>query len=191
MSEPDLLRAARAVEELLRALGADVDGDPELAGTPERVAEAWSEDLLAGYREDPAVILADATASSAPGLVVVTGIAVTTVCPHHLLPATGIANVGYMPGDRVVGLGAIAKLVDCCSRRLVLQEDLGRSIARALIVHLGARGAGAMLDLSPTCLTSRGERRHGARAITLALEGTFGGQDKDVFLSALRVRDAL
>jgi GTP cyclohydrolase I len=166
----DLERAAALIDEFLRVVGAPVD-DPELASTGRRVAEAYAHDLLSGYREDPAAILADSTASNAPGLVIVRGVATSTMCPHHLMPATGQVHVAYLPSDRVVGLGALARLVDCYARRLVLQEDLGRSIARSLMQDLGARGAAAIVDLSPTCLTSRGDRRHGARAITMAYEG--------------------
>lgn len=167
----DLERAARAIEDFLAAVGAPVDGDPELRDTGRRVAEAYACDLLSGYEQDPARILAERTSSEAPGIVLVTSIATTTTCPHHLMPATGVAHVGYLPGASVVGLGALARLVDCYARRLVLQEDLGRSVAAALVEHLGARAAGVVLDLSPTCLTSRGDRRHGARAITIAYDG--------------------
>lgn len=170
LSEIDVERAARAIDEFLRAVGAPID-DPELASTGRRVAEAYAHDLLAGYREDPAQILADSTASDAPGLVVVTGIATATMCPHHLMPATGVVHVAYLPGERVVGLGALGRLVDCFARRLTLQEELGRAIARALSNDLGARGAAAIVDLAPTCLTARGDRRHGARAVTMAYEG--------------------
>lgn len=166
----DLPRAARAIEEFLAAIGAPVE-DPELRGTGARVAEAYANDLLAGYDLDPAAILAEATGSSAPGLVVVASIATTTLCPHHLLPATGLTHVGYWPTDRVVGLGAIARVVDCFSRRLALQEDIGRNVAEALVTHLGARGAGAIVDLAPLCMTARGDRRHGARAVTIAFAG--------------------
>lgn len=167
----DLSRAARAIEEFLRAVGAPVDADPELRETGRRVAEAFANELLSGYRADPAAILAQATSSDAPGMVLVTSIATATTCPHHLMPAEGVAHVGYLPGARVVGLGQLAGLVDCFARRLVLQEELGRSVARALVEHLGARAAGVVLDLSPSCLTARGERRHGARAVTAAYEG--------------------
>ena len=169
----DLSRAARAIEEFLDAIGTPVDSDPELADTGRRVAEAFAHDLLAGYALDPAKILGEATGSSAAGLVVVTGIATTAMCPHHLLPAGGVVHVGYLPGERVVGLGALARLVDCFARRFTLQEDLGQHIADALVEHLGARGAGAVVDLSPSCITARGERRHGARAVTTAFAGTF------------------
>ncbi len=170
-SKADLARAARAIEDFLRALGAPLDEDPELRETGPRVAEAYANELLDGYAADPARVLADATSSDAPGMVLVTSIATATMCPHHLMPATGVAHVGYLPGSRVVGLGQLARLVDCFAHRLILQEELGRSIARALVEHLGARAAGAVIDLSPSCLTARGERRHGARAITSAFEG--------------------
>jgi GTP cyclohydrolase I len=170
---PDLDRAARAIEEFLDAVGRPIASDRELAGTGRRVAEAYAGDLLAGYAMDPAAILASgATGSTAPGLVVVTNVAAATMCPHHLLPAVGVVHVGYLPGTKVAGLGSIAELVDCFARRLVLQEDLGQSIADALVRHLGARGAGAFVDLQPTCMIARGGRRHGSRALTSAFAGT-------------------
>lgn len=168
---PDLARAARAIDEFLDAIGAP-SGDPELRGTGRRVAEAFAQDLLAGYAMDPAAILAESTSSRAGGLVVVRDVATTTMCPHHLLPATGVVHVAYLPGEKVVGLGALARVVDCYARRLILQEDLGQQIADALVLHLGARGAGAIVDLAPTCVIARGDRRHGARAVTSAFAGS-------------------
>ena len=172
----DLDRAARAIESFLDALGVPVSSDPELRDTGRRVAEAFANDLLEGYSLDPAAILAEATSSSAEGLVVVTGIATTAICPHHLLPASGVVHVGYLPGSKVVGLGAIARLVDCFARRLVLQEDLGQRVAGALVEHLGALGAGAVVDLVPTCMTARGGRRHGSRAVTTAWSGVMASE---------------
>lgn len=171
MPGPDLERAARAIEEFLDAIGAPVRDDPELRETGARVAQAFAEDLLAGYAMDPAEILADGTETDAPGLVVVCDVAMATTCPHHLMPATGVAHVGYLPGGRVVGLGALARLVDCYGRRLSLQEDLGQRVADALVHVLGARGAGCVVALSPTCMTARGGRRHGASAVTHAWAG--------------------
>ncbi|MCB9601576.1 MAG: GTP cyclohydrolase I [Sandaracinus sp.] len=167
----DVEAAARAIEAFLTALGHPPSSDPELQGTGKRVAEAYAQELLAGYAEDPAAILADATASEAPGLVVVTDVQTTTMCPHHLLPASGVSHVGYLPGGSVVGLGALARVVHCFSRRLILQEDLGAKVAEALVTHLGAKAAACALDLSPTCMTARGEREHAARAVTIAYAG--------------------
>lgn len=167
----DREKAARAVRELLQAVGAPLDDDPELSGTPDRVAQTFIDELLAGYDEDPAAILADTTDTHAPGLVVVRDLPVTTMCPHHLLPAQGVGHVGYLPGNRVVGLGALGRLLGCYARRLILQEDLGQAVVDALMRHLGARGAGCVIDLTPTCLTGRGGRHHGARAVTTTLAG--------------------
>lgn len=180
MSEPDLDRAAAAIEAFLRAIGAP-EGDPELVGTGRRVAEAFVHDLLSGYAADPAQILAETTATRAPGMVLVTRIPTTAMCPHHLLPATGVVHVGYEPTERVAGLGAIARLVQCHARRLVLQEDLGQRVVDDLVMHLGARAAGCIVDLAPTCMIVRGGRQHGARAITTA----FAGAADDRFRSEL------
>jgi GTP cyclohydrolase I len=167
----DVDRAAKAIDEFLRALGHPPESDPELRGTGERVARAYAEELLGGYAMDPAAILAERTAARTRGMVVLANVRATTVCPHHLLPASGVAHVGYLPGDAVVGLGALGRLVDCFARRLVLQEELGQSIADALVQHLGARGAGCVVEMTQACVSARGERRHDARAVTHAFAG--------------------
>lgn len=168
---PDLDAAARAIEGFLAALGHPVSSDPELADTGRRVAEAFALELLSGYAQDPAAILADTTETRAPGLVVLSGIGTTAICPHHLLPASGVVHVGYLPSERVAGLGALARLVDCHARRLVLQEDLGQAIVDSLVTHLGARAAGVVVELRPSCVTARGSRQHGVSATTIAFAG--------------------
>ena len=188
----DLERAERAVQELLTALGAPVHEDPELRETGVRVAEAWGRELLGGYDADPAEILSESTAATTKGLVILRDIATATMCPHHLLPAQGVVHLGYYPGSRVVGLGALGRLVDCYARRLSLQENLGQSIADALVEHLGARAAGCAVDLAPACVTARGGRRHGARAISLAWSGTAteDAQLRNEFLASVAVAGA-
>lgn len=162
---------ARAVRDLLLGLGVDPDADPELRGTPERVARAWRDELLAGYRVDPAAVLADALATEERGMVLVTRVTYASVCPHHLLPSWGVAHVGYLPDGRIVGLGALVRLVEAFSRRLVLQEALGRQVAEALVTHLGARASGVALDAAHACLSTCGERQGGARVVTHAFAG--------------------
>jgi GTP cyclohydrolase I len=170
---PDLLRAARAIEDFLDALGIDRVADPELARTGERVAEAFSHDLLAGYAFDPVTILSERMPHEGSRFVALTSIQTVIVCPHHLLPAVGHVDVGYMPDREVVGLGAIARLVKCFGQRLVLQETLTQQVADALVTVLGAHGAACVARLSPTCLTARGERMHGAELVTVASAGEF------------------
>lgn len=167
----DRARAAEHIEAFLRAVGAPVESDPELRGTGVRVANAYVDDLLVGYAMHAEQILSESTASTSTGLVTLVEVPATTMCPHHLLPASGRVHVGYWPGERVVGFGALSRIVTCFTRRLALQEDIGRHIAEALVVHLGARAAGVVVDFSPSCLVDRGDAPHGARAITTAFAG--------------------
>jgi len=144
----------------------------DVKGTPRRVAEAFRDDLLDGYRADPAEILGQAMEVPGRDLVALAGIDFHAVCPHHLLPYRGRACVAYVPGGRVVGFGVLARLVDCFAHRLVIQEVLARQVADALVAHLGARGAACILDAEQMCLTVRGERRREARAHAQAFAGS-------------------
>lgn len=184
----DRKAAARAIDDFLRALGKDVAG--ELEGTGQRVADAWIDDLLEGEAIDAAAVLRDGSFDWAPrddGLVVLRDLAVTTVCPHHLLPAYGHGMVAYLPGRRVAGIGTIAHVVDALSRRLTLQERIGAEVVDLLVSVIGARGALCRLTLTHTCLIARGERKSGARVETVATAGTFAepGPDRDLAFTAL------
>jgi GTP cyclohydrolase I len=180
--------AARAIEDFLRALGHEPTG--ELAGTGERVADAWADDLLEGESIDPAAVLREGTLDASAhgtGLVVLRDLAVTTVCPHHLMPAFGSATVAYLPHRRIAGIGTIAHVVDVLSRRLTLQERIGVDVAELIVSELGARGALCKLALTHTCLVARGERKAGTVIETLAVAGNFAeaGPDRDLALAAL------
>jgi GTP cyclohydrolase IA len=192
----DKAAAARAIEDFLRALGHEPAGD--LAGTGDRVAEAWADDLLQGYAVDPAAVLRAAavplsedSASGPPNIVVLRDIAVTTMCPHHLLPAFGVGLVAYLPGTKLAGIGALAQILDAYARRLTLQETIGAEVAGLLVRELGARGALCKLSLTHMCLIARGERRAGAVVETLAASGSFASQgpDRDLVFAALGVGD--
>jgi GTP cyclohydrolase I len=167
----DLAAAARAIEAFLTALGHPPASDPELHETGRLVAHAFHDELLAGYRMDPAEVLRETLNATSSGLVLVRDISVTCICPHHLLPATGAVHVGYYPNERIVGLGALARLARGFAARLILQETLCEQVADALVQHLGARGAGCVAQLEPACLTARGERAAHASVITTATSG--------------------
>jgi GTP cyclohydrolase I len=163
--------AARAIEDFLRAIGRDPAREPELVGTGRRVADAFVDELCDGYDVDVGKLLADNAIAGASEVVIVRDIAVTTTCPHHLLPAFGTARVAYAPRARLVGIGTIVRLVDAFAHRLTLQEAIGEEVARAITVHLEAAWAGCRLVMSHGCMVARGERRHGARVETVALAG--------------------
>lgn len=167
----DLAAASAAIQAFLRALGHPPESDPELSETGRLVASAFHHELLSGYRQNPAEILAQSMPTQSSALVVVRGIDVTCICPHHLLPSTGAVHIGYLPNARIVGFGALAQLAHCFSRRLTLQETLCERIANALVEYLGAIGAGCIADLAPACLTCRGERPAHARVLSFAAAG--------------------
>lgn len=184
MRAPDLTAAAQGIATFLRALG--FEDRPELAGTPERVAEAFAHELLRGEKVDLAELLREgsepATASTS-GLVVVRDISVVAVCPHHLLPAVGRATVAYLPGQRLLGLGTVARLAQACSQRLALQEAVGDAVVNALLTHAGAKGAFCRLALLHTCLATRGAEQPEARLVTVARGGSLATADGALELS--------
>lgn len=167
----DRQRVAVAVRELLGAIGEDPDRE-ELAGTPERVAEAYAE-FFAGVGVDPLDHLADAlpVGGETGELVLVRDIALRSVCEHHLLPFRGRAHVAYRPGARVVGLGAIPKVVGTLAARPQVQERLGEQIAEALDAGLEPEGVLVVLEASHGCVTDRGSRQGDALAVTVASRG--------------------
>jgi GTP cyclohydrolase I len=188
MVDPE--RARRGIEEFLRGLGHDPATESELARTAERVVDAWTNDLLAGEDVDVRRVLLDGSTpakTGEKGVVVLRNLATVAVCPHHLMPAVGSATVLYIPGDRIAGLGTIAKIVDAFSRRLVLQEEVGDRVAHALVEHLGARGALCRLSMMHTCLVARGERKHDARIDSLTLAGSLSqpGPDRELAMAEL------
>jgi GTP cyclohydrolase I len=173
MAGIDRRRAESAIADFLRALGHDPQAEPELRETPARVMEAFADELLSGYAVDLAELVRSGSAEATGGAVVVAlrDIDVATVCPHHLMPGIGRAQVVYRPGARLLGLGAIARLVDACSRRLALQETIANDVAAALMTHAGARGVYVELTLTHGCLSARGACQARARATTFALTG--------------------
>jgi GTP cyclohydrolase I len=163
---------AAAVEALLRASGLDPARDADLQHTPARVARLWGAEFLAGYDMDPAAILGEpVTGEADPDVVIVGGLRFHAMCPHHLLPYRGVAHVAYLPDGKLVGFGRLAELVDCFTRRLTLQERATHQIAEAMQRHLGARGAGCVMQAEQLCLALPGERHDQSGVVTGAFVG--------------------
>lgn len=164
--------AARAIDAFLRAIGRDPTAEPELIGTGARVTQAFADELCSGYGVDTQALLRAALVKGAPGLVVVRDIPVVTTCPHHLLVATGRATVAFHAADRVVGLGAIAALVDAHARRLTLQETIGESVCADLEAVLAPEWVASRIVLAHGCMIARGERAVGSHVETIATRGS-------------------
>jgi GTP cyclohydrolase I len=161
-----------AVEALLKASGLDPATNPDLAETPARVARLWQSEFLAGYAMNPRKILGDPVQGEAdPDVVVVGGLRFHAMCPHHLLPYRGVAHVAYLPAGKLVGFGRLAELVDCFTKRLTLQERATHQIADALCRHLGARGAGCVIEAEQLCLALPEEKHDQSGVVTSAFVG--------------------
>jgi GTP cyclohydrolase IA len=163
--------AARAIEAFLRALGRDATREPELDGTGARVAAAWADELLAGYAVDVDALLSAHVIPGSSEVVVVRDLPVATICPHHLMTSSGTATVAFAPQGRLVGLGAITRLVDAYTRRLALQETIGEQVVASIQKHLAPRWAACRIVLAHGCMTARGERAHGTRVETVSMAG--------------------
>jgi GTP cyclohydrolase IA len=159
-------RALRqAAADLLRALGADLDAEG-LRDTPRRVAEAYTELLTA-----PAFRLTTFPNDGYDGLVVTRAIPFHSLCMHHLLPFRGVAHVGYVPGETIVGLSKLARVVELFARDLQVQERLTVQIADWLQAQLLPAGVGVRIEAEHMCMSLRGVQRAGARTVTSALRG--------------------
>ena len=187
MTKPDRQAAARAIEDFLRAIGRDPKRDPNLAGTGARVTDAFVDELCDGYAVDIEALFAESVLDGASDVVSVRDIAVTTMCPHHLLPGEGRATVAFAPRGRIIGVGAIVRLVDAFAHRLTLQETIGEEVAGALVEHLKPRWAACRLTMSHACMCARGERRHGARVESVALHGSTSDANRALAYRALGV----
>jgi GTP cyclohydrolase I len=162
----DRERAERAIADLLDALGVDHRAEA-LRETPRRVASTFIELL----RPEPFRATSFPNDGGYDELVVVSDIAFSSLCEHHLLPFFGVAHVGYLPGERIVGLSKLPRLVEHRARRLQVQERLTTEVADWLERTLRPRGVGVVLEATHLCMSLRGVRQPGALTTTSALRG--------------------
>jgi GTP cyclohydrolase I len=162
----DLVAAQRAAANLLDALGVDLH-DESLRDTPRRMARMYAE-LMTPASFTPTTFPNDGGYDE---LVVATQIPFHSLCEHHLLPFVGVAHVGYLPGERIIGLSKLARVVDLFARSLQVQERLTTQVARWLDDHLQPKGVGVVIEAEHMCMSLRGVQKPGARTVTSALHG--------------------
>lgn len=172
----DMAAAARAAADFLGALGIDLDGDG-MRETPARMARAYAE----LFDRSPLRLTTFENAEGYDELVIARAIPFRTVCEHHLLPFSGVAHVGYLPAERILGLSKLARLVEYFSARPQTQERLTRQVAECLQERVLPRGTGVVLEAEHTCMTLRGVRATGATTVTSTL---LGGLRRDPRLRA-------
>jgi GTP cyclohydrolase I len=162
----DLAAAEQAVAQLLVALGRDPSSE-HLAQTPSRVARAFAEMLTA----EPFDLTSFPNDEQYDELILARDIPFQSLCEHHLLPFEGVAHVGYVPGDRILGLSKLARVVERFARDLQVQERLTTQVADWLEHHVRPRGVGVVLEAEHQCMSLRGVRATGSRTVTSSVHG--------------------
>ena len=166
-------RVAESVRTMLDAIGADEIDEQGTRMTPVRVAEMYDE-LLSGYSVDPEALLNGALFDvEYDEMVIVKSIEFYSLCEHHLLPFYGVANVGYLPSSKVVGLSKIPRIVEMFARRLQVQERMTQQVAQFLDELIEPRGVGVVVEAAHMCTMMRGVGKKNATMVTSALLGAF------------------
>jgi GTP cyclohydrolase IA len=165
-AQMDYERMEAAVADLLIALGVDLT-DESLRDTPRRVAAAYAE-LLTPLPFEPTTFPNN---EGYDELVVARNIPFHSLCEHHLLPFHGVAHVAYLPGERIVGLSKLGRVVESFARRLQVQERMTVQIADWVEEYLEPRGVGVVLEAEHLCMSLRGVQKPGTMTVTSALHG--------------------
>ena len=169
---------SEAIRTLIRWAGDDPDREG-LLDTPRRVAKAWKE-YARGYVEDPAVHLSR-TFEEVGGydeIVLLKDIPFQSHCEHHMAPIIGKAAIAYLPGDRVVGISKLARVLHGYARRLQVQERLTAQVADAIWTHLEPKGVAVVIEASHACMTARGVNTPGVMMTTSRMMGTFRSDER-------------
>ncbi len=160
-----------AVSDLLNGIGEDPARDG-LRDTPARVARMYSE-LFSGLDKDPESVLTTTFAEPYDEMIVLRDVPFFSMCEHHLLPFFGSADIGYIPGDRIVGLSKLARALEILSRRPQLQERLTFEVADAVEKALDPLGVAVRIQAEHLCMTMRGIKKPGSKMVTTVTRGAF------------------
>ena len=163
--------AYNGIVALLEYCGEDPNREG-LQKTPTRVLKMFAE-ITAGYQQDPKQILSTTFEQKFDELVCLRNVRFASTCEHHLASFTGFVTVGYLPKKRVVGLSKLARLVECFSKRLTIQERLTQQISEALMEHLDCHGAACLIEGRHNCMCTRGVLKPEASMVTSCLLGAF------------------
>jgi GTP cyclohydrolase IA len=171
--EIDKEKIKKNVHSILQAIGEDTERDG-LLKTPDRVAKMYFDEVLAGYRMDPILLVNGALFEvEYDEMVIVRDIEFYSMCEHHMLPFLGRAHVAYIPNGRVIGLSKIPRIVDMFARRLQVQERMTRQIGEMLEELLHPQGVAVVVEALHLCSMMRGVKKHDARMTTSSMIGAF------------------
>ncbi|MBV1901511.1 MAG: GTP cyclohydrolase I FolE [Kordiimonadaceae bacterium] len=178
LRKPTIEEAKEAVKTLLLWSGDDPEREG-LLGTPDRVVRAYKE-YFAGNEIDPVQYL-EKTFEEVGGydeIIVLRDIPFMSHCEHHLAPIIGVAHVGYMPVDRVVGISKLARVVEAYAKRLQIQEKMTVEIAKCIEGVLNPLGVAVVIEASHQCMSARGVTKSGVSMVTSCMLGAFRNDNK-------------
>ena len=178
------------IESIILDLLKEIGEEPEREGlqkTPHRVAKSWTT-FAKGYNQTPEEVVGDAVFNErCDEIVAVKDIDFFSLCEHHLLPFKGVAHVGYLPDEKIIGLSKIPRIVDIYARRLQVQERLTQQVADALQDVLSPKGVAVVIEAEHLCMQMRGVEKKSSFMITSAVRGAFRENNKtrEEFLSII------
>lgn len=168
---PDFHLSKTDVYQMLLAIGEDPKREG-LVDTPKRVVKMWAE-IYAGYKQDPKDLLTTFASDGYNQIVLLKDIELYSMCEHHMLPFFGKAHVAYIPGDKVIGISKLARLVDIYAKRLQIQERIGDQVTAALMEHLQPKGAACIIEATHMCMRMRGVAKQNSVMVTSSMAGVF------------------
>jgi GTP cyclohydrolase I len=180
----------KRVSELIRELLVEIGEDPNREGlikTPERVAKAYAF-LTKGYKTDPKQVVNEAVfESESNNMIIARDIEVYSLCEHHMLPFFGRCHIGYIAQEKVLGVSKLARIADCFSHRLQIQERLTAQIARAIMDEVDAEGVGVVMECRHLCMMMRGVEKQNSVMTTSSVLGSFhdSGATRTEFLNLI------
>lgn len=180
------MEAEAHAKAILQYIGEDVTREG-LVETPRRMRRAWDE-IFAGYNTNPRDLVKTFTQGTCKEMVVLKNAEFYSTCEHHFFPFFGHCSIGYIPDKKVIGVSKLARLLDCYSKRMQIQERMTTQIADFLMDELGARGVYVIAEGVHFCMTSRGVKKQDASMVTSAIRGVFenNAQARAEFLALIK-----
>jgi GTP cyclohydrolase I len=182
-------KAATAYAAFLTAVGFDYRADRQTEDTPRRVAKAWLKDLIIGSITNEPNITTFPNDEGYDGLVIQSGIPITSMCAHHNLAFTGYATVAYVPGEMVIGLSKLNRIVEWFARRPQMQESLTQQIHDYISTKMDCSSVAVSIACKHTCCSHRGIK-HPSTMSTNKFSGVFMEKDnliREELLSAIEM----
>lgn len=180
----DRKKAIKAVEDLLAALGEDINREG-LKETPRRVADAFAE-FVSGEGKSAKEHLEKTFVCTGGEMVVEKDIEFSSTCEHHLMPFFGKIAIAYIPDGKVAGLSKLARTVEVFAKRLQLQERLTGQIAEEIMKYLSPKGVMVVCEAVHTCMTCRGIKKADSKTLSYSVRGNFPAENKNEVLSLLK-----